>query len=438
MDPDSSIWIQGLLFIFFLLAGSFFSLAEASIREFSESKWKRLGEENKRSYKRLAKRSDNPARMLSTAQIGRVLSCCALLLTAEGGVFSYWRRTQGQLSQGFWQALILMAAVAGLLFLILAVFLPQKVAEYIPERTMRLTAPLFSVLLILMVPITFLCNLCAEGAYRFLGVGRRQGEETVTEEEILDIVDDAEESGAIEHSEKDMINNILEFDDRTVDEIMTHRTEMTALEVTAGLEEVLETIQTTGYSRIPVYEETADNLVGILYVKDLFSLINSKKEFRLREYLREPFYVPESTRCTELFQEFKKKKLHMAVVVDEYGGTDGIVTMEDLLESIVGNIQDEYDDEEEEIRRISDTSYVFDGRTSMEEVEHTLDTELSSEEDYDTIGGLIVSLLGGIPEEVDHPEVQIGPWKFRVLEVEENRISKIQAERMEVPEEEKE
>ena len=266
---------------------------------------------------------------------------------------------------------------------------------------------------------------------RLLGQNPDKEPDTVTEEEIRMLVTVGEEKGAIEQSERQMINNIFEFDDRFVTEVMTHRMEMTALEDTATLDEAVAVARQTGYSRIPVYHEDIDNITGVLYAKDLLGFVNDRNNsegFELRKMLHRAFFIPDTAKCTELFREFQQKQLHMAIVIDEYGGTYGMVTMEDLLEAIVGDIQDEYDREESEYQKISDTEYDIDGRLPLDDVEELLGADLPEDSDYDTIGGVIVDRLEGLPANGEHPSVQIGRVLFTVLEVSDRRIAKLRAQ----------
>jgi putative hemolysin len=251
---------------------------------------------------------------------------------------------------------------------------------------------------------------------------RRGGE--VTEEEILEMID--------EGNQKDMIHNIFEFDDRDAVDIMTHRTEITALEVSASLEEVIAVAVESSYSRIPVYEESLDNIVGILYAKDLLSLVTQNPgNFELRDRMREPMFVLESVSCKRLLDDFRAKKIQMAVVVDEYGGTAGIVTMEDLLESIVGSIQDEYDDEEDEISRIAGNLYHIAGTATLEDAAREIDFECGDDaDDFETIGGYLIHLIGRIPGEGEHPRVAVGDIVFTVLEMDDRRVKRIEARRI--------
>jgi putative hemolysin len=255
------------------------------------------------------------------------------------------------------------------------------------------------------------------------------------------MVDVGGEKGVIEDTQKEMIDNIFEFDDLDAGDIMTHRTEMTAIEVTRSLEEVAELAVENGYSRIPVYEDDPDSIVGVLYAKDLLKYVghNIPSDLTIAQVMRKALYVPETQSCGDLFEAMNKSRTQFAVVVDEYGGTAGIVTLEDVLESIVGNIQDEYDDEEEEIKQINETTFTVDGTTDLDEVNELVGVELP-DGDYDTLGGFVISLLGYLPEEVtDEPIVaEYENLKFTVLSIEERRMDEIKVEILPKPETEEE
>ena len=261
---------------------------------------------------------------------------------------------------------------------------------------------------------------------KLLGIDPNHSEETVTEEEILMMVDVGEEKGVIDEGAREMISNIFEFDDRAVSEIMTHRTEVTAVEDTMSIQEAVALAVRDGYSRMPVYHEQLDTVLGIFYVKDLLQYAGKDipSELKITDHMRPAYFVPESKSCNELLEEMTARHIQIAIVVDEYGGTEGIVTMEDLLESIVGNIQDEYDNEEQEIHRVSENAFTVDGSTSIDEISDLMQVHLP-EGDYDTIAGLVVELLGRIPKVGERPTVTYKSLTFTVEEVEERRISKL-------------
>lgn len=244
------------------------------------------------------------------------------------------------------------------------------------------------------------------------------------------MVDVGEEKGVIENLQKEMINNIFEFDDIDVSDIMTHRTDMVAVEDTDTLKDVVDLSIEHGYSRIPVYHEDQDNIIGIVYIKDLLKYISSDnfpESDSPREYMRNAYYVPFSKSCGSLFDEMTEKRVQMAVVVDEYGGTAGIITLEDLIEAIVGNIQDEYDNEEEEIVEEGENIFTIDGTAYIEEV-NELVGDIIPEGDYDTLGGFLISNLGFLPKDEDKNELQFENLKFTILNVDERRIGKVRVE----------
>ena len=256
----------------------------------------------------------------------------------------------------------------------------------------------------------------------FLGFKRRE----VTEETILDMIDEGEENGNIEEHERDRIENILDFTDREVSDIMTHRIDIAALEDTADLNETVRLAIDTGYSRIPVYHDDVDNIIGVLYVKDLLRYVIDRNEtFCLKDIVRNVPFVPRNKNCEKLFAMMTEQKVQMAVIVDEYGGTEGLVTLEDLVEAILGNIQDEFDDEDESIKKLSVNSFSVDGLTLIEDVEELIGETLNAPEDCDTLAALILDNLGRIPEQGERPVICIGDVTLTVTRIEDRRITKV-------------
>ena len=253
--------------------------------------------------------------------------------------------------------------------------------------------------------------------------------ESSTEEEIKQLVDDDE--GELEKSTRDIINNLFEFHDTNVGDIMTHRTDIAAVEITEEIIDVVKLAIDEGFSRIPIYEEDLDNIKGIVYVKDLLKFVGTEipKGEKIEDYIRTPLFVPETIPCGKLFAQMTETHIQLAIVVDEYGGTAGLVTMEDILESIVGNIRDEYDDEEEEVEQIDEKTYTFDGSTDIEDAAKILSVDFP-EGDYDTLAGFVINLLGYLPPEKPKKPVTVRYENitFTVLKVEERRIELIKAE----------
>ncbi len=304
--------------------------------------------------------------------------------------------------------------------------LPRRFALKDPEAVTKRTTGVFILLYSLLAPPDALCRLVT---YPFLllgGINPKDNPDQVTEEDILELMDAVEEIGAIEEAQADMVNNILEFDDITAAEIMTPRIDVSAVEIDTPIEEALRVGIDDGYSRIPVYEEDIDHIVGLLYIKDLLPYVGQPipEGVTIRHLLRETHFVPDSKKCDDLFEEMTEKHLQMAIVVDEYGGVAGIVTVEDLLESIVGSIQDEFDDEEEEVTQLDEHSFEIDGSLSIGELEELLDMEIS-DRDFDTVAGFVMDRLGYIPSEEEQATVHYNNIDFTVQKMDDRRIEQV-------------
>lgn len=252
----------------------------------------------------------------------------------------------------------------------------------------------------------------------------------VTEDDILNMVDQGNESGTIEDTSVEMINNVFEFGDKTASDVMTHRVNIVAVSSDENLDEIIYLALEKGYSRIPVYRETIDDIIGIIIVKDLLCLVgeeNPSEKFDVMDYLREVIYLPESCSCSDTFKYLTNLKSGLAVVIDEYGGTAGIVTVEDLIEAVMGNIQDEYDDENPDIKMLAPNKYEVTGDADPEDVLELFGYQLPEDHEYDTIAGFVTDLLGDIPEDasVRRPHVDYKKLRFVVLDVTDNRIDRI-------------
>lgn len=440
MDPDGSMMNYIIALLLLVFASAFFILSEAAIISLNDNKLKRMADEGNKRAKMILKLVDEPALFLATIQTGTTMTgLLAASLVADRfarlAIQIFLRSASAEtLSYASVFHILFVLIITLMLTYILMVFgklLPKRIAGYYPDKIAFAVAPVLNFLFKLLKPFVLLFWGTTNLFLKLLGQNTNHKEEEVTEEEIRMMVDVGEEKGVIEQSEKDMINNIFEFDDRTVDEVMTHRMDVISVPAHATLDEIVAVAIEFGYTRIPVFEGDVDNIVGIIYAKDLLKLIGSDETFTMQDFMRQPLFVPETARCIELFKEFKLKKVQLAVVVDEYGGTYGIVTMEDLLESIVGNIQDEYDNEEDEVCVVSEGVFTFDGSISLDEVERQLDIDFDEDSEYDTLGGFITDLLGDIPKENELNEVIVQNVRFTVLEVEDRRIAKIKAELLE-------
>ncbi len=286
----------------------------------------------------------------------------------------------------------------------------------------------------LFSPVTFLVVKLSNGFVRLFGVDPHKTGEDVTEEEIISMVDDAHEQGVIEESEAEMIQNIMEFSDKEAQDIMTHRKNIHAVSEKTSLKEALEYMLNGSNSRYPVYREDIDDIIGVIHLKDAMKEITFHHNGdvpvnKIHNLIREASYIPETRSINDLFKRMQAKKIHMAIVVDEYGQTSGIVTMEDILEEIVGNILDEYDEDDHFIVEQLDHTYLMKGLTPLEEVEDTLSIDLK-EEEFDTLNGYLTSLLGHIPNMEEDKEIRTNGYLFTILGVENNTIQRVRVEKL--------
>ncbi|MBE6770555.1 MAG: HlyC/CorC family transporter [Ruminococcaceae bacterium] len=446
IDPLSIILKVLLLFVL-IIVNAFFAMSEIAIISLNDTKMQRLAEEGNKKAKQIVKLTENSSRFLSTIQIGVTL---AGFLTSASASQNFAAMLTNALvktpvadiipvSVINGASVVLITIITSYFSLVLGELAPKRIGMQIPEKVAFKVVGILMFVATATKPFVKVLSLSTNAVVRLFGFDPNADEEQVTEEEIRMMVDVGGEKGVIEDSQKEMIDNIFEFDDLDAGDIMTHRTEMTAIEVTRSLEEVAELAIENGYSRIPVYEDDPDSIVGVLYAKDLLKYVghNIPEDLTIAKVMRKTLYVPETQSCGDLFKAMNESRTQFAVVVDEYGGTAGIVTLEDVLESIVGNIQDEYDDEEEEIKKIDETTFTVDGTTDIDEIDELVGIELP-EGDYDTLGGFVISLLGYLPSEIgDEPIVaEYKNLRFTVLSIDERRIDEIKVEILPVPEDE--
>ena len=316
--------------------------------------------------------------------------------------------------------------VSAFLMYTLAVLFGERSGERRGEELLMKNIALYEGITALFLPFAALADLVSYIILGIFGNHTKKDQNQRTEEEILMMVDEGEESGAIEENTKDMIENVFEFDDKCVDEIMTHRKDVIAVKLGSPITEAAQKAIESGKSRLPVFGEDIDDIEGILYVKDLLRYVctDMPTETVTKDIIKEAVFVPESKKCSEMFEYMTESRIQIAVVVDEFGGTGGIITMEDLLESIVGNIQDEYDNEDEDIKKLDERSFTVSGSTSLDEISNLTGLNFEDEED-DTIAGIMLDRMGHIPKSGEHPSVVINGTRFTVQEVEDRRISKV-------------
>lgn len=426
--------ISELLFLLVLIVlNAFFAASEIALISLNDNKIKIMADEGNKKAVILRKLLGEPSRFLATIQIGITLAgFLASAFASESfadRLVSFIKNMQIPIPENVLKttSVIVITIVLSYFTLVLGELVPKRLAMKKAERISFFVVTPLNFLSIVALPFVKFLTVSTNFFVRLFGVDPNEEEEQVTEEEIRMMIDVGEEKGAIEESEKEMINNIFEFNNKTVSEIMTHRTEIAALPVNATLSEVIAFFNSEKYSRIPVYAGSIDNIIGVMHSKYLIQHLsdeNSKKNFDLKELIRQPYFVPASKRTDELFQELKQNKNHLAVIIDEYGGTAGIVTLEDLIEEIVGNIFDEDDEIEKCMERIDENTFVIRGSVSLNEVQDVLGVTLPINE-YETLSGFITGQLGRIPEKGDKSVIEYEELVFKVEEVKEKKVSKV-------------
>ena len=419
--------ISQLIFLFILiLLNAYFAATEIAFISLNDAKIDKQAKEGNRKAKQIQKMLKNPSKFLATIQIGITLAgflssafasdaFADKLAPALNGWIPY-------LSIGAWRniSIVLITFILSFFTLVFGELVPKRLAMKYYEKISFATVGVIKFISIITAPFVKLLTWSTNIVSKIFGV-KEQDEEIVTEEEIKMMVDQGEEKGAIEETEKELINNVFALNDIVASEVMIHRTDMFAIEINENLYELLDEIDDYKYSRIPVYEETIDDIKGILFLKDILKLVSNRKEIKIKDILKEAYFVPESKPIDEIFSELQSNKKQMAIVVDEYGGTAGLLTMEDILEELVGNIFDEYDDIEIEYKQLDENTYLIDGSISLYELKKFLNIELP-EGDYETLSGYLIEKLGRLPEEDEQPLIEDEHLTYRIEEVEDKRI----------------
>jgi len=420
-----------ILLVLFILIYAWCMCVEASLLELNLNKIKFAAEDGDEKAEKLYKFAEKIEHHVSTLQFIIIFSCIGAAITSQIAFLndiSILFKNISAAGSGVISVLFIGLVLSAVL-MFTGVLIPQKIGEKHSESIVFSTMKIISVLSVVFYPVIIVLSVIANALGSLLNINKSKDDENVTEEEILMMVDAGEDTGAIDETEKEMINNIIEFDSKLAGEIATHRTDIAAVPVTSTLEEILLFIKEEKYSRIPVYNENIDDIIGFFRVRDLLKFFTEdmKGKFDIRKILIKPYFVPFSKKIDELFDDMQKNKVQMAIVIDEYGGTEGIVTMEDLIEEIVGNIFDENDVEEVEIRSIGENAYLIMGTTSLEEVEEMLDVEFENHDDFDTIGGYLISCLGRIPTNKEKPTIFVQGIKFKIERMDDKRVDLIKA-----------
>ncbi|MDR7857330.1 hemolysin family protein [Tissierella sp.] len=429
MGDESGAPITGqlLLILFLTLLNAFFAASEMAMVSVDKKKLLVQADEGNKKAKLLIDLLKEPSRFLSTIQVGITFAGFFSSASAAVGISDDFGMLLGRFGVPFAKdvAFISVTLILSYITLVFGELVPKRVALQNAEKFSMFAIKTVSIVSKMMSPFITFLSYSTNMIMRILGITTDGVEEKITLEEIRSMVEVGQEQGVINPSEREMIDNVIGFDDKLAEEIMTARTEVFMIDLEDPIEEYISEMLQLKYSRIPVYEGDVDDIVGILYIKD-FLLEAYKVGFEnldIRKILRPAYFIPERKNINDLFMDLQNSKKHMAVLIDEYGGFSGIVTMEDLIEEIVGDIDDEYDHDEPDIRKIDDYNYYAKGVISIKELNSNLGTDLDEDsEDFDTLGGFLIDIMGYIPEDGEKEVVEYEDIEFHIEEINEKRI----------------
>ncbi|MCI6692324.1 MAG: hemolysin family protein [Clostridium sp.] len=409
---ESYTW-QIILLIILLIMSGFFSMSETALMALSKIRIRHMVDEGVRGSKLVEKLSQDPSKLLGAILIGNnIVNIGASALATSIAV-----KLIGPSGVG------VVTVAMTILVLIFGEITPKSIAKQNSEKVSLFVSKPIGIIVKVFNPLVIVFTSISSVFIRILGGDPKATEPFITEEELRTMVGVSEEEGVLEDVEKEMIFNVFEFADSQVKDVMVQRVDIVAVDVHSTYEEVISIIKAEQFSRLPVYNENIDDVIGILNVKDLIMASECKDNFKVSDYMREPYYTFEFKKIAELFKEMKKTRNHMAVVLDEYGGNVGIVTIEDLIEEVVGEIEDEYDDDRDsDIIVVKEDEYIVDGSARLDYIGDLIGVTMESEE-FDSIGGLVIGELGRFPEQ--NEEVKINNIKFIVEDIDKNRIKKV-------------
>ena len=420
-----------IILIILILINAFFASAEIAFISLNDAKIDIQAKEGNKKAKKIQNMLKNPSKFLATIQIGVTLA--GFLSSAFASdtfadklapVLNTWLPS---LSISTWKSIsiIIITIILSYFTLVFGELVPKRIAMKYYEKVSFASIGVIKTISVITAPFVKFLTFSTNIVSKLFGVTGEE-EDNVTEEEIRMMVDVGEEKGTIEEEEKEMINNVFEFNDKFVSEIMVPRNKIFALDIDMTIAEVIEKLSVDmRYSRIPVYDENMDNIKGIIYIKDLL-ISNKNKNSKIKSLVKEAYFVSETKRVNELFQELRKDKKQIAIVLDEYGGTAGMVTMEDILEEIVGEIYDEYDKETDKFKKIDNNTFLFDASIALYDVEKFLDIDID-EDDVDTLGGYLIKKLDRIPKDGEKPIVETEKVTYKIEKVKDRKILKVKA-----------
>ena len=425
-DPNMSLQI--LLLVILTLINAFFASAEMAIVSINKTRIKMLADEGNGKAKTIYKLVVDPTKFLSTIQVGITLAGFFACASAATGISEYLGLTLSNLGIPYGKqiAFVGVTVILSYFTLVFGELFPKRLALKKSEKIAMMSVNPIIFLSKVTAPFVKILSFSTSILVKIARLDNIENEERVTKEEIRSLVEVGSEHGAIDENEREMIEGVIEFDDKRAEKIMTPRTEVYCININDPLEEYLDELLEKRYARVPVYEEDIDNIIGIIYMKDL--IIEAKKKgfdnINMRDILQEPLFIPECKFIQELFEKLQNTKCHIAIIVDEYGGFSGIVTMEDIIEEIMGDIDDEYNESKNAIQKIDNNKFLVDGRTTLKEINDMLNIDIKS--DYtDTLSGFLINIIGEIPHKEEEKIVEYNNIVFNISEVTEKRIKKV-------------
>ena len=423
---------QLVILVILIFINAFFAASEIAFISLNDAKIEKQAKEGNKKAKQIEGMLKSPSKFLATIQIGITLAGFLSSAFASDAFAEMLAPALYNLMPFFsltvWNniSIVVITIILSFFTLVFGELVPKRLAMKYYEKISFGTIGIIRAIFILTSPFVRFLTFVTNGISKLFGVAESE-EEQVTEEEIKMMVDQGEESGNIKEEEKELINNVFEFNDITVSEIMRHRKDIFAVDINISNEELMEELskEEFRYSRIPVYDETIDEVKGILYVKDVLKNIN-KKNFKVKNLVKEAYFVSQNRLINEVFKELQRNKTQIAIIVDEYGGTAGLITMEDILEELVGDIYDEYDKVEKEYEQIDDNTYLLSGSLPIYDVNKLLNAEIP-EGDYDTLSGYLQEEMGRIPKDEENPIIETDKVTYKIEEYEDKRIIKVKA-----------
>ena len=420
---------QIAVLVVLILLNAYFAASEIAFISLNDAKIEKQAKEGNKKAKQIYKMLKNPSKFLATIQIGITLAGFLSSAFASDAfadkLAPMLNNLLPMLGTDTWRtiSIILITILLSFFTLVFGELVPKRLAMKYYEKVSFGTIGVIRGISFITAPFVKLLTFSTNVISKIFGVKENE-EEIVTEEEIKMMIDEGEEKGTKDQEEKELLNNVFEFNDTTASEIMTPRIDIFALKISQDLYEVLDELDDYKYSRIPVYEDTIDNIKGIILIKDILKDLRDKKKINIKKLIKEVHFVPESVPIDKLFRQLQRNKMQMAIVIDEYGGTAGLVTMEDILEELVGNIFDEHDEEELEYELIDENTYMVNGNISIGDLEKIIGIEIS-DGDYETLSGYLLGKLEELPPEGEETIIEDGKLTYKIEEYEDKRIKRV-------------